>query len=163
MTAAMIILILVALQRSGELLLARRNTSRLLAQGAKEAAPGHYPLLVAVHFGWLMSLWVWGRHQPVNLIWIGVFIVLQFLRVWVIATLGSRWTTRIIVLPGAPLVTAGPYRFFSHPNYVVVAAEIAVLPLALRLPLIAIVFTLLNALILVIRIRAENRAIGTKK
>ncbi len=161
MTLATVILALVTLQRLGELWLARRNTARLLANGAREAAPEHYGLLVAMHAAWLIALWIWGREQSVNLLWLGVFVVLQALRVWVIATLGGRWTTRIIVLPGAPLVAAGPYRFISHPNYVVVAGEIATLPLALQCPAIAAIFTLLNAVILIIRIRAENRALGS--
>jgi len=89
--------------------------------------------------------------------------LLQCLRFWVIWTLGSRWTTRIIVLPGQPLVSAGPYRFLSHPNYAVVAGEIAVLPLVLGLPLLAVVFTILNATALAIRIWAENRALAASR
>ena len=81
-------------------------------------------------------------------------------RVWVIATLGERWTTRIIVLPGAPLVTSGPYRWVNHPNYLIVIGEFAVLPLVFGLPMVAIVFSLLNAAMLYVRIRAENRALG---
>jgi len=81
-------------------------------------------------------------------------------RLWILATLGSRWTTRIIVLPGAPLVASGPYRYFSHPNYAVVASETALLPLALHLPVLALIFTVLNAVVLVIRIRTEARALS---
>jgi methyltransferase len=91
---------------------------------------------------------------------LALFIALQGLRVWVIATLGARWTTRIIVLPGEPLVASGPYRYMSHPNYVVVAAEIATLPLALHLPVLALIFTALNAAVLTIRIRVETRALS---
>lgn len=159
MTFGTIVLGFVTLQRASELVLARYNTVRLLNRGALEIAPGHYWLLVAMHGAWLVALWIWGRNQPVNLLWLSVFVILQVLRVWVIASLGSNWTTRIIVLPGAPLVSTGPYRFMSHPNYVVVACEIVVLPLALSLPIIALVFTALNALMLTIRIRAENRAL----
>lgn len=111
------------LQRISELVLARYNTVRLLTRGALEIAPGHYWLLVAMHGAWLVALWIWGRNQPVNLLWLSVFVILQVLRVWVNASLGSNWTTRIIVLPGAPLVSTGAYRFMSHPNYVVVACE----------------------------------------
>ena len=100
-----------------------------MARGAVEVAPGHYPLIVAVHAAWLISLWVFGHDQPVNVVALAVYLVLQGFRFWVMWTLGSRWTTRIIVLPGEPLVSAGPYRFLSHPNYAVVAGEIAVLPL----------------------------------
>jgi methyltransferase len=162
-SVAAIVLVLVTLQRLGELVLARANTARLLARGAQEIAAGHYPMLVAMHTAWLVSLWVWGRDQSVNPFALAVFIVLQALRVWVIATLGSRWTTRIIVLPGQPLVASGPYRYLSHPNYVVVAGEIAALPLALHLPSIALIFTLLNAGVMVIRIRAEGRALAPQR
>ena len=164
MTLAALILGLVTLQRLGELILARRNTDRLRAQGAHEVAAGHYPLIVGLHAAWLAGLWyfvVWrGPDMAVSLIWLGVFVVLQVLRVWVIATLGPRWTTRIIVLPGAPLVAGGPYRFVSHPNYCVVAAEILVLPLVFGLVGYGIVFSILNAAVLWIRIRAEAAALG---
>jgi methyltransferase len=157
---ATIILALVTLQRLGELALARRNTQKLLARGAVEVGANHYPLLVSVHAAWLISLWIWGRDQDVNLVALGLFIVLQGLRVWVLAALGPRWTTRIIVVSGEPLVRAGPYRYLSHPNYAVVAAEIALLPLALHLPLLALIFTALNAAVLAIRIRTEARALS---
>lgn len=160
MSLAPLILALVSAQRLGELALARRNTTALLARGGREIAPGHYPALVLVHAAWLAALWYWGWNAPVNLALLAVFIGLQGLRVWVIATLGSRWTTRIIVVPGAKLVATGPYRFLSHPNYAVVAGEIAVLPLALGLPGLALLFTLGNALILSVRIRAESRALA---
>jgi len=164
MTLAELILGLVTLQRLGELILARRNTDRLRAHGAYEVAAGHYPLIVGLHAAWLAGLWyfvVWRRpDMAVSLIWLGVFVVLQALRVWVIATLGRRWTTRIMVLPGAPLVAGGPYRFVSHPNYCVVAAEILVLPLVFGLIGYGLVFSVLNAAILWIRIRAEEAALG---
>jgi methyltransferase len=156
---AEIILALVTLQRAGELVLARSNTQRLLARGAVELSPQHYPLIVAVHTAWLIVLWVFGRQQPVNALALALYLALQILRCWVLWTLGPRWTTRIIVLPGAPLVTTGPYRFLSHPNYAVVIGEIALLPLALHLPAVALIFTLLNAMVLTLRIRAENRAL----
>jgi methyltransferase len=131
-----------------------------LTRGATEVGAEHYPLVVLVHATWLIALWVWGHDQDVDLVALSVFIVLQGLRLWVLATLGPRWTTRIIILPGEPLVAAGPYKYFSHPNYAVVAAEIAVLPLALHLPWLALIFTILNAAILVIRVRAEARALS---
>jgi methyltransferase len=160
---ATIILTLVTLQRLGELVLARANTKRLLARGATEVAAGHYPLVVTMHTAWLISLWIWGRDQPVNLFALAIFIVLQGLRIWVMATLGPRWTTRIIVVPGQPLISTGPYRYLSHPNYAVVAAEIAVLPLALDLPLLALTFTVLNASVLGIRIHAEAQALAAMR
>jgi methyltransferase len=160
---AELILALVTLQRAGELVISHNNTRKLLARGAVEVASGHYPSIVAVHTAWLLSLWVFGRHHQVNLVALGVYLMLQGFRIWVMRTLGSRWTTRIIVLPEQPLVSAGPYRLLSHPNYVVVAGEIAVLPLVFGLPLLAALFTLLNAAVLAIRIRAENRALAASR
>lgn len=163
MTLAGLILGLVTLQRLGELFLSRRNTGRLLAQGAREAAPGHYPLIVALHAAWLAGLWylvVYRGLSGVSWGWLALFAVVQGLRVWVIATLGARWTTRIIVLPGARPVAEGPYRFVSHPNYCIVAAEILVLPLVFGLVWYGIVFSGLNAAVLWIRIRAEEAALG---
>jgi methyltransferase len=158
-----LILGLVTLQRLAELLLSARNTQRLRAQGAHEAAAGHYPLIVVLHAAWLAGLWYFAIGQAgigLNGVWLAVFVVLQVLRVWVITTLGGRWTTRIIVLPGAPLVADGPYRFVAHPNYCIVAAEILVLPLVFGLVWYGIAFSVLNAAVLWIRIRAEEAALG---
>ena len=160
MTPATFLLTTVTLQRGGELVLARRNTRRLMSAGAVEVAPGHYPVIIVVHALWLLVLWTLGWDGIIQPVWLVLFCVLQLLRVWVIATLGPRWTTRIIIARGLPLVANGPYRWLSHPNYVVVALEIAVLPLTLGLPWIALLFTALNAAILFIRIRAENRALA---
>ena len=160
MSLASVILALVTLQRLGELVLSRRNTERLLARGAIEVGARHYPLLVLVHAGWLVALWIWGRNQDVNLTAFVAFLALQGLRLWILAALGPRWTTRIIVLPGAPLVASGPYRYFPHPNYAVVVGEIALLPLALHLPVLALLFTVLNLAVLAIRIRTESRALS---
>ena len=161
MTAAEIILALVTAQRGVELILSRSHTKALMTRGAIEVAPGHYPLMVAVHMSWLIALWVFGHDQPIIPAALAAYLALQGLRIWVMATLGARWTTRIIVLPNAPLVVAGPYRYLRHPNYAVVAGEIAVLPLMLSLPWIAVIFTVLNATILFIRIRAENRGLAS--
>jgi len=157
---SIIVLALVTLQRLGELALAARNTARLKARGAVEVGAAHYPLVVLLHAAWLIGLWLIARDRPVSLAWLAAFVILQGLRVWVIATLGARWTTRIIILPGAPLVRRGPYRWIPHPNYAVVVAEIAVLPLAFGLVAYAAVFSMLNAIVLTIRIRAENQALG---
>jgi methyltransferase len=159
-TLGVVILALVTVQRLGELWLSRRNTSRLLAQGAREHAPGHYPLIVALHAAWLAALWWLAPPRPVDGFWLAMFVLIEIARVWVLASLGRRWTTRIIVIPGEPLVRRGPYRLLSHPNYAVVAAEIAVLPLVFGLWQIAFVFTLVNAAVLAVRIRQENRALG---
>ena len=158
--AAIAILGFVTLQRLVELRLAERNSKRLLAEGAKEHATGHYAFLVAIHMAWLAALWWWAPGRPVDLTLLLLFAALQVGRIWIIATLGRRWTTRIIVLPGAPLVRAGPYRYISHPNYLVVTGEIAVLPLVFGLWEIAVVFTILNLAILAVRIPQENKALG---
>lgn len=154
------ILAFVTLQRLAELLLSRRNTKRLLARGAHEVAPEHYPFLVLLHASWLAVLWFFGPGPPIEIIPLAIFALLQVARVWVIATLGERWTTRIIILPGAPLVKSGPYRWVNHPNYLIVTGEIAVLPLVFGLPTVAIIFSLLNGLMLWVRIRDENLALG---
>lgn len=157
---AVAILLFVTVERLLELVLARANTKRLVAQGASEHGAGHYPLIVAVHSAWLIALWALAPAREVDGFWLAMFVLLQLARFWVIATLGPRWTTRIIVLPGAPLVRHGPYRFLNHPNYWVVAGEIAVLPLVFGLPWVALVFGILNAAILWVRIRAENKALA---
>ena len=152
---------LTTVQRVGELFLARRNTQRLKAKGAYEVGAAHYPLIVALHGAWLVGLWAlvpW-RNPPLDLAWAGVYLGLQALRVWVLASLGDRWTTRIIILPGQPLVKRGPYRFIPHPNYTVVIAEILVLPLAFGLWAYSLVFTLLNLAVLTVRIRTEDAAL----
>ena len=157
---AYLVLALVTLQRLGELLLAERNTRRLLAKGAREVARGHYPYIVAVHAGWLAALWLLGPGPPIHVIPLIIYGALQVARVWVLATLGERWTTRIIILPGAPLVRHGPYRWFDHPNYLIVIGEIAVLPLVFGLPVVAGFFSVLNAIVLWVRLREENEALA---
>ena len=159
MMPAIALLAFVTLERLGELWLARRNTAALLRQGAAEHAGAHYPMIALLHAAWLAGLWLLAWNATLDLPWLAVFAVLQLLRLWVLGTLKRRWTTRIIVLPGAPLVAAGPYRFLSHPNYAVVVAEIAVLPLVFGLPWFALVFSVLNAAVLSVRIRAENAAL----
>jgi methyltransferase len=154
------LLAFVTAQRLGELLLARRNTAALLARGGLEVGAGHYLVIVALHAAWLIGLWFLGYNLPVDRGWLVVFAILQAARVWVIASLGPHWTTRIIVMPGAAPVARGPYRLLRHPNYVVVACEIAVVPLALGLPVYALVFFLLNLAILAVRIRVENAALA---
>jgi methyltransferase len=154
-----VILALVTLQRLGELWLSNRNTRRLLAKGAREHSPGHYPLIVAVHALWLIALWCLAPSRPIDGFWLAMFVLIELARIWVLASLGPRWTTRIIVLD-EPVVRRGPYRFANHPNYIVVIGEIAVLPLVFGLWQIAVLFSLLNAAVLFIRIREENRALG---
>ena len=153
------VLAFVSVQRLAELALSGRNTRLLLAKGAIEVGRWHYPPMVALHACWLGGLWLLAPTRPVGLVLLGVFAVLQIARLWVMATLGDRWTTRIIVLPNAPLVLSGPYRLLRHPNYCIVAAEVLVLPLAFGLVMFAFVFTALNAVVLCIRIREEDVAL----
>jgi methyltransferase len=158
------ILSLVAAQRLVELALAAANTRRLLARGAREVGRADYPLFVLLHASWLAAI---AAATPIDRqpYWplIGVFIVLQLLRVWVVATLGPYWTTRIITLDAAPIVRRGPFRFVRHPNYCVVAAEIAVLPLAFGDWPVALIWTILNALLLRHRIRIEMGALSDRE
>jgi methyltransferase len=123
-----------------------------------EHGAGHYPLIVALHAAWIGSIALLGWREPVSPVWLGLFVILQALRLWILGTLGSRWTTRIIVLD-EPLVRRGPFRFLRHPNYTLVVAEIAVAPMVLGLVWVAVVFSVLNAGVLAIRIRAENAAL----
>lgn len=162
MTLAVLVLAFVTLQRLAELVIARRNTARLLENGAIEVAPDHYKLIVGLHTLWLAGLWYLAltRDLTPDLLLLAVFVVLQGLRVWVLATLGPRWTTRIIVVPGEQLVAKGPYRYLSHPNYWVVIGEILVLPLMFGLPWYGVVFSFLNLAVLWVRVRAENKALG---
>jgi len=153
------VLAFVTVERVAELFLARCNTERLLKRGAREVAPAHYKLIVALHAVWLGGLWLLAWHRPLRLAWLILFSFVQVLRIWVLATLGERWTTRIIVLPGAPLVKTGPYRFLNHPNYVIVIAEIAILPLVFGLPWYTLAFSILNAIVLSFRMRVENAAL----
>ena len=161
---AWIILAAVALQRISELVLARRNTAALLARGATEAGAGHYPFIVAVHTLWLVALGIWVAQTspPIAPQWLALYIVLQVLRAWVLVSLGPYWTTRVITLPDAPLVRRGPYRFLRHPNYAVVVGEIAVLPLVFGAWQIALVFSLLNAVVLAVRLRVENTVLNRR-
>jgi methyltransferase len=160
MIASVLILGAVSLQRAGELMLAARNARKLRARGAVETGAEHYPAIVALHAAWLAGLWALGWDRPPNLGWLLLYAALQALRFWVLISLGERWTTRILTLAGEPLVRRGPYRLFPHPNYAVVAGEIAVLPLVFGLPLYALVFSGLNGVALWVRIRAENAALG---
>jgi methyltransferase len=159
-----ITLALVALQRLGELAYAARNTRRLLARGAVEIGRAHYPLFILLHGGWLVALAVLvPAAAPPSWPLLGLFLLLQAGRVWVVATLGPYWTTRIITLPTAPLVVSGPFRFVRHPNYLIVTGEIAVLPLAFGAWQVALVFSVLNALLLAWRIHVESGALAVRR
>lgn len=156
---AVTVLAFVTAQRLAELVYARSNEAQLMRVGGVEHGASHYPLIVALHAAWLAGLWLMASGTRPHYGWLAVFLVLQGLRVWVLSTLGARWTTRIIVLPGKTPIRSGPYRFLSHPNYAVVAAEIFVLPMAFGLVVFALLFSIANAAVLAVRIRAENAAL----
>lgn len=162
MSAVWVAVGLVAAQRLGELLLARRNTRRLLAAGAVEHGRGHYRLIVLLHLTWLatLPLAVPAERWPEPVL-VGLYLALQALRVWIIATLGVRWTTRVLIVPGETPVRRGPYRWYRHPNYAVVAAEIPLLPLAFGATAHAVLFGLANLALLAWRIRVEDAAWAT--
>ena len=158
MTGAVALLTFLTLQRSAELALATRNTRALLRRGAYEVGASHYPVMVALHATWLATLWIFGRERALVPGFVACFALLQVARLWVIATLGPRWTTRVVVLPHeAPIVT-GPFRFVRHPNYLVVACELPCVALALGLTWHASLFGALNLAMLAWRIRCEDRA-----
>lgn len=159
-----IVLALVALQRVAELIYARHNAERLMRRGGVEAGASHYPLIVLLHAGWLVSMAVLiPPSTPPNWWLLGAYAALQALRIWTVASLGPYWTTRVITISGEPLVRRGPYKFLRHPNYAVVCAEIAVLPLAFGAVDIAVGFSILNAALLSWRIRIENHAIAQRR
>ena len=163
MIAAWIILAAVLAQRLGELVYARANTRRLLAKGGTEFGAGHYPLFALLHSAWLVVQALWLIFMSLeNVIWplVAVYGALQLFRAWILLSLGERWTTRVIVLPDEPLVRAGPYRFIRHPNYWLVCAEIAILPLIFGAWPLALAFSILNGALLFHRIRIENAALN---
>lgn len=160
MTWLAVVLSLVVIQRLAELWLAARNTRRLKAAGGVEIGAGHYPLFILLHTGWLAAIAALAPWNTAPSPWfLGLYLLLQLARVWVIATLGRFWTTRIISLPGAPLVRTGPYRFVRHPNYWVASLEIAVLPLAFGQVGVAVGVSVLNALLIAWRVRVEERVL----
>ena len=157
----------IVVQRLLELRVAARNLRWALANGGREYAPEHYPMMVALHGAWIAALLLEGTlggDAPSSLwwLWLGLFVVAQVGRYSVITTLGRYWNTRIVIVPGGKRIQRGLYRYFSHPNYIVVALEIAVAPLIFNAWVTALVFTLLNAaLLLLVRIPAEERALET--
>jgi methyltransferase len=158
-TATLLFLGFIVIQRLSELVIAKRNTTNLLAKGAYEVGASHYPVMVAMHSTWIACLVIFGYDEIVAFGWLAVFAVLQIFRVWILGSLGSRWTTRIIILE-EPLVVRGPFKYLSHPNYMLVVAEIIVAPLVLGLVWVAVVFTVLNAAMLWVRIGVEHKALA---
>lgn len=164
MGAAQWLVLAVGLLRLGELVYAHRNTKRLLNRGGQEQGAGHYPLFVGLHATWLGAIFATVPSEaPPSLPLAGIFGVLVAARFWTIASLGPYWTTRVITLPAEPLVRRGPYRFFRHPNYLIVAGEIAVLPLIFGAWRIALLFSLLNAALLWQRVRVEGKALEPRR
>jgi len=151
-------------QRLAELLYAQKNTRALLARGAVEVGEAHYPLFIALHSAWLLAIII-ALPRPIALNWLALagFVVLECLRVWTMISLGPYWTTRIVSLPDAPLVHRGPYRLMRHPNYVIVAGEIALLPLVFGEVWVTIAFSLLNAALLFWRIRKEESVLAPRR
>ena len=164
MAPAWMIISAVALQRVIELVYASRNAIRLKRRGGIEFGRKHYPLIVLLHLAWILTIAAGVRREPiVHIVPLLIFGLLQILRVAVIATLGTYWTTRVISVPGVPLVSHGPYRYLRHPNYLVVAGEIAALPLVFGQVTNAVIFSLLNAAVLAWRIRVENAALASRR
>ena len=164
MSIVQVTVLLVAFQRLAELVYARRNTRRLLAEGGIELGSGQYTLIVATHIAWLAALFFTVPPEA-SVSWglLGLYGLLQAGRLWVIASLGRYWTTRLITLPQAPLIRRGPYRLCRHPNYAIVVAEIAVLPLAFGAWWIALVFTVINGCLLAWRIHMEDAALAVRR
>ncbi len=164
MSALYWIVAVVAALRLAELGWARANTRRLVAEGGIEHGARHYPLIVALHMAWLAALVVFADSSaPFDWTFLGLFAALQVARVWVVSSLGRFWTTRVITVPGVPLIRRGPYRFMRHPNYAVVAGEIAVLPLVFGAWEIALTFSVLNAAVLWRRIAVEDAALAQRR
>ena len=164
MSLAQLILFAVVVQRGLELLIARRNTERLLEQGAVEHGASHYPHLVVLHALWLVALVLSvPADRPIAWPWLATYGVLSALRIWTMASLGRFWTTRILTLPGEKLVSRGPYRFTRHPNYWIVAGEIAVLPLVFGEWWLALGFSVVNAILIRERILVEDQALAPRR
>jgi methyltransferase len=159
MNYAVAFLAFVTLQRLAELVWGAHNTVRLLASGGVEFGRKHYGAMVAMNLAWLAGLWFWGHDRPVHFAFVIIFALLQCARLWVLMSLGRRWTTRVIVLPGMSPVVSGPYRVVKHPAYIIGIAETVVVPMTLGMPIWAALFFGFNVIGLPIRIRAENRAL----
>lgn len=160
---ALTLLAYVVLQRLFELAYANSNTKRLLGEGGREYGRRHYPLFILLHGGWLVAIAVLAKPPTTpSLHLLAAFIVSQTLRFWTLASIGRWWTTRIISAPHFPRVKKGPYRFIPHPNYTIVVIEIALLPLLLGAPLVALVFSIANAALLAWRIHVESLVLAER-
>lgn len=159
MNASLLLLTVVALSRLFELVLSARHEAALRKRGAFEIGAAHYPVMIILHASWLGGLFWLAHDAPISLPWLIIFLLLQAGRIWTLFSLGERWTTKIIILPHAPLVKRGPYSFVRHPNYVIVVGEIAVLPLCFGMTIYALLFSVANALMLTVRIQAEDEGL----
>ena len=160
---ALIVFTYVIMQRLAELVYAKANTRRLLAEGGREHGARHYPLFIVLHSGWLAAIALFAAPTSApDMLLLGIFIASQAFRFWTLASIGRWWTTRIISAPHFPRVRRGPYRFIKHPNYALVVLEIAVLPLLLGATAMAIIFSILNAVLLWWRIRIENDVLAER-
>jgi methyltransferase len=157
---------LVGVERLAELVVSNRNAAWSMERGGRESGRGHYPVMVVLHTGLLVGMlveaWLVRPNVPAALAgtMLALVVASQALRWWCITTLGPRWNTRVIVVPGLPLVASGPYRVFRHPNYVAVVVEGVALPLVHAAWVTALVFTVANAALLTVRLRAENDALA---
>ena len=157
------VLIFVIASRLVELVYARRNTARLLAEGGREHFPRHYPFFILLHGSWLLAILLAARPAATPpAVWLVLFVLSQLARFWTLASIGRWWTTRIVSAPHFPRIRKGPYRFLSHPNYFVVISEIATLPLLLGAPVVAAVWSALNAALLVHRVSLEERVLAER-
>jgi methyltransferase len=167
LTAFVVVVALVALERLAELVVSRRNAAWSFARGGVETGRGHYGVMVALHSGFLVAMlveaFVRRPEVPPALAWsmLGLVLASQALRWWCIVTLGPRWNTRVIVIPGLPPVRSGPYRLLAHPNYLAVVVEGLALPLVHCCWITAAAFTVLNAVLLTVRLRVENAALAS--
>ena len=152
-------LVFVVTQRLGEYYISRLNTKSLRLKGGVEFGHEHYPYLASLNFLWVFGLVLAGHIEPVNYHWLAVFATLQLFRFWILVNLGDRWSTRIIVTD-EPLVATGPFKYVRHPYYILISAEIFVAPMVLGLWQMALVFSLLNAGMLYVRIRSEEKALA---
>ncbi len=161
---AQILFAYVVVQRVAELAYANANTRRLLAEGGREYGAQHYPLFIVLHGGWLVSIALFAKPNAIpDVLLLNIFVASQTFRFWTLASIGRWWTTRIISAPHFPKVKRGPYRFMRHPNYALVVVEIALLPLILGAPAMALSFSVLNAVLLWWRIRVENAVLGERQ
>jgi methyltransferase len=167
LTAFVVVVALVALERLSELVVSRRNRAWSLARGGVETGQRHFRVMVVLHSAFLVAMVVEAfLRRPVvapALAWsmLGLVLASQALRCWCIVTLGRRWNTRVIVVPGLPPVRSGPYRLLAHPNYLAVVVEGLALPLLHGCWITAAAFTVLNAALLTVRIRVENAALAS--